>query len=99
MLDNCVFGTYRAAAINVASLSITSANPATIRICIPQRRFEKVAPKDSSGELSLLDVSLLLAPWIVFQCVPMWTVGDHAQIVSSNLYAGVELRAAFRSLR
>jgi hypothetical protein len=40
MLNNCVFGTYRAAATKVSSLSITSANRATIRICMPQWRFE-----------------------------------------------------------
>src|SRR5258708_25603015 len=34
MHKNCLFGTYRAAATKVFSLSITSANPATIRICM-----------------------------------------------------------------
>jgi hypothetical protein len=56
------FGWLQASATKVASLSNTSANPATIRICISQRRFETVAFKDSSSDLSVLDVSLLLAP-------------------------------------
>jgi hypothetical protein len=33
MFRNCVFGAYRASATKASSLSITSANPATIRIC------------------------------------------------------------------
>jgi hypothetical protein len=33
MVNNCVFGTYRAVATKISSISITSVNPATIRIC------------------------------------------------------------------
>jgi hypothetical protein len=56
----------RASATKVASLSTTSANPATIRICISHCRFEKVASKDSSGDLSVLDVSCFLLPRLFF---------------------------------
>ena len=39
------FGWLQAAATKVYFLLITSANPATIRICMPQWRFEEVASK------------------------------------------------------
>jgi hypothetical protein len=42
MLRHCLFGTYRACATKVSSVSISSAKPATIRICMPQCRFENV---------------------------------------------------------
>jgi hypothetical protein len=42
------FGALQAAATKVSSLAITSANPATIRICLPQWRFEKVASTESA---------------------------------------------------
>ena len=42
------FGWLLACATKASSLSITSPNPATIRICMPQWRVEKVVSKHSS---------------------------------------------------
>jgi hypothetical protein len=43
MLKNCVFGTYRAPATKISFLSVTSANPAIIRIDNPELRNLKTS--------------------------------------------------------
>jgi hypothetical protein len=46
-------GSKQAVAIKISSLSITSANPATIRICMPQWRLERVTSKALLPDLTM----------------------------------------------
>jgi hypothetical protein len=52
-------------------------------VLIAPSRFEKVASKESFGDPGPLDVSLLLAHEIVFQCVPVAQRSDHCFFSSS----------------
>jgi hypothetical protein len=58
--SNKQFGWLQDAATRVSCLSITSANPATIRICIPQWSFEKVGSRDAAKvDIDTLDQRLI----------------------------------------